>query len=194
MTLGRAVCGCSRGHGSPWQPPRQRVGTGAPAGPWCDRHELWDTRAHPAPSPWPLPPLAIPSPEDGWARTRPGVPCFVSLPPPWALGGLWDGARGLGTGMGMGTKGLSTGAMLQVGMRGLPCPGKSSLSPLPASLPQALGRWRHRGAAWGAVPLSRVLEPSPTQPLSPPPHTRVPMAPTHNLGRVLLCRQRNTPG
>jgi len=45
--------------------------------------ELRDMRTHPALLPHALPALAIPCPEDGWARTSPRVPArtYHALPP-----------------------------------------------------------------------------------------------------------------
>lgn len=140
--------------------------------------ELWDTQ--PCSHPWQFPPQRM----DG-AGPDP-VPCFASLPPSWAVGGLWDG---LGTGMG--TKGLGAGGHAPGGQEGVALPRKVQSCPSACFSPTGIGVLEAQG---GCTPQQGPGAPVPTQPLSPPPHTRAPMAPTHNLGRVLLCRQRNTPG
>lgn len=144
-------CLAAAGHGSAWQPPRQRVGTGAPAGPWCARHSSFGARhTQPRSHRWQFPPQRMGGPDL--------VPCFASLPPPRAAGGLWDG---LGTEMGMGTKGLGAWGHAPGGQEGVPAQ-ESRVLPLCLLLSH-----RHWGAGGtgGTVPLSRVLD------WSPCPHT-----------------------
>lgn len=75
----------------------------------------------------------------------------------------------------MGTKGLGAGCHAPGGQEGVPLPRKVKSCPSACFSPTDIGVLEAQGVAWGAVPLGRVLVPSPTQPLSPPPHTRVPM-------------------
>lgn len=149
MTLGRAVCGCSRGHGSPWQPPRQRVGTGAPAGPWCDRHRSFGTHVHTQPHPMATstPGNSLPRGWMGQDQTWGPLLCLpaTTVGTRWPLG--WS--QGFRDRDGDGDKGSGHGGHAPGGQEGVVMPRKVKSFSLACFSPAGIGALEAQGGCLG---------------------------------------------